>query len=180
MTSWLPISTAPKDGNDVASPQTEPHPSRAASTGAVAITKAERAAYWASLNPAQRRALELAKAREESEDPRFNCNLVERARKRMARVDAYPADIRKLIYEYGLEIVSEFLAHKVKHAKSIRHLIETVRCNPQVNGQNRFRFNTGPNRKQNQAADEWDDGERYTAVEQGPTAMAAAFQKAGS
>jgi hypothetical protein len=52
---------------------------------------------------------------------------LDRARSRMKRIDAMPADIRALVHEYGLTIVDAFLSCGVKKARHIRHLVECVR-----------------------------------------------------
>jgi hypothetical protein len=45
---------------------------------------------------------------------------------RMETIDRFPEDVRKLIHEYGLNVVRAFLDIGVKKPNQIRHLIETV------------------------------------------------------
>lgn len=53
--------------------------------------------------------------------------LVDRKRAaRMNRIDAMPADLRALVYEYGLNVVLAFLDAGVTKPRRIRHLVETV------------------------------------------------------
>jgi hypothetical protein len=51
----------------------------------------------------------------------------ERRAKRMARIDAMPADLRACVHEYGLTIVDACLQSGVKKARNIRHIVETIR-----------------------------------------------------
>jgi hypothetical protein len=127
------------------------------------MSKAERLDL---MNNHQRQWNDLCRlaAEADSYDPQHNAALVERAQKRMARVDDLSEEFRALVHEYGLELVQVFLDHKVRSPKSIRYLIDAVRVEPYDNGQNRFRFNTAPGTKPNPAACDWDDGERYVAV----------------
>lgn len=126
----------------------------------MAETKEQRAEFWASLSPKERVRLEREKRMAEIESPNFNHALVERAKKRMARVDSLPADIREVIYEYNLEVVQEFLNHGVRKAKSIKHLIDTVTGADFINGQPRFKLNKAPNAKRNEI-DLADDDDYY-------------------
>lgn len=103
---------------------------------------------------------DIAKAARQAESPEFNAGIAERARKRMTRVDELPPDLRRCVYEYGLEIVQEFLSHRVTRAKSIAHLIDTVRGSDFKNGQPRFKLNKGPNTKRN-PVELADDDEYY-------------------
>ena len=73
--------------------------------------------------------------------PDFNASVVRRAQERMARVDAMPREVRELVYEFGLDVVQEFLNHHVTKPKSIRHLIATVLALDYDNGQRRFAKN---------------------------------------
>ncbi len=121
------------------------------------LEREERRAMWESLTPAQRIAKQRERDIEASYHPDFNAAIVERAQKRMDRVDAFPVDVRAVIYENGLEIVQEFWNHGVRKAKSIQHLIDTVRGTDLPNGQARFKINKGPNTARNPA--EWKSGD---------------------
>lgn len=122
--------------------------------------KEQRRELWESLPAKQREKLEREKRLNEVESPNFNAALVNRAKKRMARVDAMPPDLRKVVYEYNLEVVQEFLNHGIRSAKSIKHLIDTVTGADLVNGQPRFKLNKSPKSKRNQI-DLADDDDYY-------------------
>ena len=125
-------------------------------------TKEERAEYFSSMPAAVKREWELRKAKRGCDnDPNHNSAIAERARKRLARVDAMPPDLRLVVYEYGLEIVQEFLNCGIKIPKTIRHLIDTVRHADYESGQARFKINKGPNAKRNPAEE---DDEYYVAA----------------
>lgn len=108
----------------------------------------ERRAEWDRLTPRQRLERKRQQYLFQIERPDFNMAIVNRAKERMSRMDAFPPDIRALVHEFGLEIVQEFWTHGVRKAKSIRHLILVVR-GERTDGGNRFNFNKGPNSKRN-------------------------------
>lgn len=115
---------------------------------------------WDSLTPRQREETQRKKDREACNEPGYNKALVARAQKRMARVDAMSPELRRVVYEYNLEVVQEFLNHGVKTPKSIKHLIDTVTGADFVNGQPRFKLNRHPNAKRNEI-DLADDDDYY-------------------
>src|SRR5262245_36691801 len=88
---------------------------------------------------------DIAKAKQQSEEPGYNAALVRRAVKRMMRVDDMPRDLREVVHEYGLELVHIFLEHGVRRPASIRYLIDSVRGEAFPNGQPQFKVNKGPN-----------------------------------
>lgn len=106
----------------------------------------------------------LRKAKVDCDNPEHNKALAARAQKRMARVDSLAPDIRRVVYEYNLEVVQEFLNHGVKTAASIKHLIDTVVGADFPNGQNRFKLNSGPNTKRNPINDIADDDDHYFVI----------------
>lgn len=108
-----------------------------------------------------RRMDEIERAKNLSERPEFNAAVVRRAKKRMDRADALPTDIRRVVHEYGLEVVQEFLNHGVRRPESIAHLIDTARDAEYRNGQVRFKVNKGPAAKRNPINYEPDDDDRY-------------------
>lgn len=122
--------------------------------------KEVRREYFASMPDPVKRAWSVRKGAQECEAPEFNAAIVERATKRLARVDAMPRELRLVVYEYGLEIVQEFINCGVTMPSRIKHLIDVVRNADFENGQRRFKLNKGPNAKRN-PADE--DEEYYTA-----------------
>jgi len=117
------------------------------------LSKEQRAEEWQSMTPRERLIAQRRNDMVSLEKPDYNASLVKRAQKRMSRVDAMPADLRRVVYEYNLEIVQCFFDHGVKNAASIKYLIDTVLANP-INGQNRFKLNQKPNSKSNPAAEE--------------------------
>lgn len=50
-----------------------------------------------------------------------------RCRKRMADIDALSPDLRALVHEFGWTVVDAFLKAGVERARTIRHLIKTVK-----------------------------------------------------
>jgi hypothetical protein len=50
----------------------------------------------------------------------------ERRVKRMAEVDAMPADMRRLVHDYGLTVVLALQQAGVRKTKHMRHIVETV------------------------------------------------------
>lgn len=60
--------------------------------------------------------------------------------RRMARIDALPADVRAVVHDEGMTIVNAFLACGVRKAKHMRHLIDTVRAGGRFSngGENRM------------------------------------------
>lgn len=50
----------------------------------------------------------------------------ERRVKRMAEVDAMPADMRRLVHDYGLNVVLALQQAGVRKTKHMRHIVETV------------------------------------------------------
>ena len=114
------------------------------------LSTEERREFFNSMPESIRREWDLRKAKQQCEVPSqdYNQAVVERARKRMSRVDAMSPAIRRLVHEYGLEIVHVFLENRVP-ADKIAFLIDTVRNADYPNGQARFKFNKGPNAKQN-------------------------------
>ena len=113
------------------------------------MNKEEKYALWLSLSLSQRLMKSREQAIRDMDRPDYNAAIVARAQKRMDRVDAFPADVRAVIYEHGLETVQEFWNHGVRKAKSISHLIATARGTDFANGQPRFGLNRGPNTKSN-------------------------------
>jgi len=122
--------------------------------------KETRRQYFNSMPDPVKRAWEVRKAAKECEAPEFNAAIAERAAKRLARVDAMPRELRLIVYEYGLEIVQEFINCGVTVPSKIKHLVDTVRHADFESGQKRFKINKGPNSKRNPAED---DDEYYTA-----------------
>lgn len=123
--------------------------------------KEVRREYFESMPEAVKREWDRRKDKEAAEnDPHFRAATAQRAAKRMARVDAMPTELRRVVYEYGLEIVQEFINMGVTAPHKIRHLVNTVRHTDFENGQKRFKINKGPNAKRNPAED---DDEYYTA-----------------
>jgi hypothetical protein len=116
--------------------------------------KEQRTAEWLKMTPRQREASKKEKIARDLADPNFNSALVDRAQKRMMRVDQMPPELRKVVYEYNLEVVQEFLNHGVKKASSIKHLIDTVLCADRKDGTPRFKLNKSPNAKRNSVSEE--------------------------
>lgn len=144
-------------------------------------TREERRDYFDSMPDDVKREWELRKAKEEAEnDLTLHSATADRARKRMARVDALPSSMRAVVHEYSLEVVQEFLNNGVRdpaavrrmieavllngydsgktfmncgvrQSKTIRHLMDTVLHAEFPNGQPRFKINKGPNAKRNPA-----------------------------
>ena len=83
------------------------------------------------------------------EQPDYNASIVRRAQERMARVDAMPRELREIVYEFGLDVVQEFLNHHVTKPKSIKHLIATCLALDYDNGQRRFAKNSTPGLRSN-------------------------------
>jgi hypothetical protein len=81
---------------------------------------------WDEVPRHLQREYDIKRAWRDMMEPRHNASLRDRAVRRMERVDALPREIRALVYEYGLEIVNEYLQHKVTHAPNIAFLIKTV------------------------------------------------------
>lgn len=108
-----------------------------------------RREYFAAMPEALKRVWHVQQARIDCEAPDHNAAMAERAAKRMARVDAMGPELRKVVYEYGLELVQEFLNCGVKIPSRIAHLIDTVRHEDFPNGQPRFKINKAPQAKQN-------------------------------
>lgn len=124
-------------------------------------SKEERRNYFERMPSRVKSEWDIRKATNESTTtPDFNAKTVERAQKRMARVDAMSPDWRRLVYEYGLELVQEFINHRVP-AHSARHLIAAC-MNERPDGSNFFRPNVTVNAKRNPALD---DDEYYVAVQ---------------
>lgn len=71
----------------------------------------------------------------------------------MQRVDAMSPELRAVVHEFGLEIVTEFLAHGVKKPGSIKHLIESVR-GTYGDGRPRFAINQNAGRRRNPIKDD--------------------------
>ncbi len=115
--------------------------------------KQQRFEAWARLTPRERVLVKREKDIAAMEAPGYNAAIVKRAQKRMERVDAMPAHLRALVYEFNLEVVQEFLSHGVKHT-SIKHLIDTVLGADFKNGQPRFKLNKSPNARRNPAAED--------------------------
>lgn len=46
---------------------------------------------------------------------------------RMDRIDALPKEVREVIHEHGLTVVDALLAAGVTKARTMRHLISTIR-----------------------------------------------------
>lgn len=113
------------------------------------LNKEARREYYARMPADVDREWQIRKAAAQADAPEFNSALCERASKRMDRVDAFPPDIRAVIYEHGLEIVQEFWNHGVRKAKSIKHLIDTAQGNDFSTGQARFALNRSPKRASN-------------------------------
>lgn len=114
----------------------------------MSLTKEDRRAYFDSMTPRQRREYQREKDMQALESPSYNSSVVERARERMARVDNFPPEIRKLVHEFGLEVVQEFWNHNVRRPNAIRHLVETVQ-GKYADGRNKFRVNAKPSMQQN-------------------------------
>jgi hypothetical protein len=124
------------------------------------------------------RAYDLWKAKRECEAPEYNIAMAERALRRMERVDRMTPALRRVVHEYGLEVVHVFLEHKVTQPsrmmvligaalerraglhdlfrgcgvhdeRSIGIMIATVRNANLPSGQARFKLNKGPNARQN-------------------------------
>lgn len=124
--------------------------------------KEERMAYFDSMPEHVHAEWALRKAILDCEKPEYNSGTAERAQKRMARVDAMAPETRELVYEFGLEVVQEFLNHGVRSARSIRHLIGVAR-NEREDGMSFFRPNAGKNQKANPAAKDADDDFYFVA-----------------
>lgn len=116
--------------------------------------KEAKAEFFASMPEKVVHEWNLRKATQDSFAPDFNQATSERAAKRMDRVDAMPPDLRKVVHEYGLEVVQEFINCGVKTPKTIRHLIATVRHEDHPCGQPRFKINKGVSAKQNPIRDD--------------------------
>lgn len=127
----------------------------------VSSTKEERAEFFGAMPQRVKSEWEIRKGARECEHPDYNAGIAERAAKRMARVDSMPRELREVVYEYGLEIVQEFLNCGVKVPSRIKHLIDTVRHADLPNGQKRFKINKGANAKRNPVEFEEDDDEYY-------------------
>ncbi len=121
----------------------------------VALTRGEikeqRRLAWEALSPRQKRQKQLEREKVEIEHPEYNRALVGRAQRRMARVDSMPHALREVVYDFGLEIVQEFINHHVTNPKSIRHLIETCWFVDNAEGNPRFKINKSPGAKRNEA-----------------------------
>lgn len=126
---------------------------------APSASKEEKREFFDAMPAPVKREWQLRKAAKECEAPDYNIGTADRAARRMARVDAMPRATRELVYEYGLEIIQEFLNCGVK-VHNIKHLIDTVRHSDFENGQRRFKINKGPNTKRNPIEDE----DEYYAV----------------
>lgn len=50
-----------------------------------------------------------------------------RCERRMAHIDAMPAELRALVHDYGQSIIDAFVQCGVTRPRHIRHLVETVR-----------------------------------------------------
>lgn len=105
---------------------------------------------WDSMTTRQRVEAQRENDREACNATGYNKALVARAQKRMARVDAMSPELRRVVYEYNLEVVQEFLNQGVKTPKSIKHLIDTVTGANFANGAPRFKLNSHPNAKRNE------------------------------
>lgn len=108
-----------------------------------------RKEYFARMPPAVEHEWNIRKAARQCEAPNFNASLVDRAMKRMARVDAMPPELRQIVYEHSLEVVQEFLNMGVTIPKRIKHLIDTVLANDFANGAPRFARNQAPEGRRN-------------------------------
>lgn len=107
---------------------------------------ASRREFIAGLSAETLRAYQLWKAKRECEnDPALNAALVDRARRRMDRVDNMPPEMRRVVHEYGLEVVHVFIEQGIRDPRKIAFLIDTVRGADLPGGQARFKFNKGPN-----------------------------------
>lgn len=113
----------------------------------------ERLEAWQRMTPRERMLAKRERTIRRMAEPGYNGAIVKRAQKRMERVDAMPAHLRALVYEYNLEVIQEFINHGVKHT-SIKHLIDTTLGADFKNGQPRFKLNKSPNAKRNPASEE--------------------------
>lgn len=114
-------------------------------------TKEEKSAFYDRMPGDVRNEWNIRKAAKGCCEPGYNSGLAERAAKRMQRVDAMPPPLRAVVYEYGLEIVQQFLDVGVKTPSHIKLLIDTVLHADLPGGQPRFKINKGPNAKRNPA-----------------------------
>lgn len=130
-------------------------------------SKDARREFMEGLPEWKKREYDLEKSRLECLHPSHNEGTAKRARERMARVDAMPRELRHVVYEFGLDVVQEFLNHKVTNPKSIRHLIATVLALDFPDGSNRFNKNSLRHRGMNildVLAKEDHDDTTYTVV----------------
>lgn len=115
-------------------------------------SKEAKKEYFGSMPEVVEREWGIRQAKDDLNQVGYNAKTAERARKRMARVDSMSPEWRRLVYDYGLELVQEFINHRVT-AHSARHLIMAC-MNERPDGSNFFRPNVTVNAKRNPAADE--------------------------
>lgn len=90
--------------------------------------KDARRQWFEALSPAQKRAWQKQRDWENLLLPTHNAALAERARKRMARVDELPPEVRRVVHDHGLEIVWEFWTYRITRPEVIRELISAVQA----------------------------------------------------
>lgn len=123
-----------------------------------------KAEFFNSMPQSAKREWDLRQAREQCQAPDYMAATAERAAKRMARVDDMPRELRAVVYEYGLEIVQEFVNHGVTTPNRIKYLVDVVRNAELPTGQRRFKVNKGVSAKRNPIEYEDDDGEYYVVT----------------
>ena len=115
----------------------------------VALTRGEikeqRRLAWEALSPRQKRQKQLEREKVEIEHPEYNRALVDRAQRRMARVDSMPHALQEVVLRLWARNQCRNLSTIiVTNPKSIRHLIETCWFVDNAEGNPRFKINKSP------------------------------------
>lgn len=90
--------------------------------------KAAKREWFESLTSREQKNWQKKKDWEAVLRPEHNAAMADRARKRMGRVDDLPAEIRRVVHEFGLEIVWEFWTYRVERAHAMRVLIRAAQA----------------------------------------------------